>query len=102
MTSKNRDMDGRRYVTPVGPEAESHPGSRGRVLRNLQGIIVHWRPSSRMPLDGDRPEPVLPKHAPPRRQRTHVHCGECGDAHPPYQAKTDCFVSVPPYQDTTI
>jgi cell filamentation protein len=38
MRSKNRGMDGRRYMTPVGPEAESQPGSRGRVLRNLEGI----------------------------------------------------------------
>lgn len=29
---------GLRYVTPTGPEAESQPGSRGRVLRNLVGI----------------------------------------------------------------
>ena len=29
---------GLRYETPVGPEVESQPGSRGRVLRNLSGI----------------------------------------------------------------
>lgn len=28
----------RRYMTPVGPEAEFQPGSRGRVLANLAGI----------------------------------------------------------------
>lgn len=38
MTQKNLGMNSRRYVTPVGPEAESQPGSRGRVLVNLQGI----------------------------------------------------------------
>ena len=27
-----------RYITPIGPEAEYEPGSRGRVLRNKLGI----------------------------------------------------------------
>jgi hypothetical protein len=29
----------RRYTTPQGAEAEFEPGSQGRVLRNLCGII---------------------------------------------------------------
>ncbi len=33
-----KDGKGLRYVTPVGPEAETQPGSHGRVLRNLRGI----------------------------------------------------------------
>lgn len=31
-------MEGVRYITAKGPEAEYEPGSRGRVLRNLKGI----------------------------------------------------------------
>ena len=27
-----------RYVSPTGPEAETEPGSRGRVLRNLLSV----------------------------------------------------------------
>lgn len=41
MTTKNPKHpkhEGRRYVTPEGPEAEAQPGSRGRVLLNLLGI----------------------------------------------------------------
>jgi hypothetical protein len=32
-----KDGKGLRYVTPVGPEAETQPGSHGQVLRKLRG-----------------------------------------------------------------
>lgn len=38
MTTKDTKRKGLRYVTPEGSQAESEPGSRGRVLRNLLGI----------------------------------------------------------------
>lgn len=35
---KDQDHKPTRYITPEGSEAESEPGSRGRVLRNRLGI----------------------------------------------------------------